>query len=219
MPDTSSIFTQQQEADLHAVGFSAEQIRELTPQEVEEIIAATNVVVTNTREVREFIEIITAQARAATKDIKTPGVLQMIRVHPLAKDYDDVVVYRYKLDDSKLVERMTKDAVDASNTGHNIYIETRLVRPGLRANARGTKEDTVAVFALAVDSDADKGKAWMPTARVSLDVKTSPGNDHFWFFFERAMDWKTADKLGEQLRAATKTDQDTGVITQPYRIA
>src|SRR5262249_5791932 len=140
-------------------------------------------------------------------------------MHPLDDDDDDVVVYRYKLDDPNLVGRMTKDAVDASATGHNIYIETRLVRPGLRGNARGTKEDTVAVFALGVDSDSDKGKAWMPTVPVSLAIKTSPGNAHFWFFLERAIDWKTADKLGEQLRAATKADQDTGVITQPFRVA
>jgi len=211
--------TQQQKADLQAVGFSDEQIDALSSAEAEEIIAATNVVVTNTREVREFIATITAQARAATKDIKAPGVLQIIRVHPLAKDHNDVVVYRYKLDDVQLVERMTKDAVDMSNTGHNVYIETRLVRPGLKAWQRGTKEDTVAVFALATDSDADTGKAWMPTVPVSLDVKTSPGNDHFWFFFERAIDWKTADKLGEGLRKATGGDHDTGVITQPFRVA
>jgi hypothetical protein len=212
--------TQQQKADLQAVGFSDEQIDVLSSAEAEEIITATSVVTTNTCEVREFIAIITAQARAATKDIKTPGVLQMIRVHPLAKDHNDVVVYRYKLDDAQLVERMTKDAVDMSNTGHNVYIETRLVRPGLKAWQRGTKEDTVAVFALATDSDADTGKAWMPSVPVSLDVKTSPpGNDHFWFFFERAIDWKIADKLGEGLRKATGGDHDTGVITQPFRVA
>jgi len=112
--------TQQQKADLQAVGFSDEQIDVLSSAEAEEIITATSVVTTNTCEVREFIAIITAQARAATKDIKTPGVLQMIRVHPLAKDHNDVVVYRYKLDDAQLVERMTKDAVDMSNTGHNV---------------------------------------------------------------------------------------------------
>src|SRR5262245_39674754 len=159
----TGILTQQERADLHAVGFSDEQIDVLTSAEAEEIITATSVVTTNVREVREFIETIVAQARAATKDIKAPGVLQMIRMHPLDDDDDDVVVYRYKLDDPNLVGRMTKDAVDASATGHNIYIETRLVRPGLRGNARGTKEDTVAVFALGVDSDSDKGKAWMPT--------------------------------------------------------
>src|ERR1700758_2417880 len=118
MSSAADVLTQQQEADLRAVGFSVEQIRDMTPQEAEEVIAATNVVVTNTREVREFIETITAQARAATKDIKAPGVLQMIRVHPLAKDYDDVVVHRYRLGDPNLVGLMTKDAVDMSNTGH-----------------------------------------------------------------------------------------------------
>src|SRR5262249_5348379 len=47
----------------------------------------------------------------------------------------------------------------------------------------------------------------------------SPGNAHDWFFFERAIDWKTADNLGEGLRKATGGDHDTGVITQPYRVA
>src|SRR5262249_55278708 len=225
IPDAGGgVMTQQEKADLHAVGFSDEQIDVLTSAEVEEIVTATSVVVTSPQMVREFVEIIVAQARSAMKDIKAPGVLQMIRAHPLAKNYDDVVVYRYKLDDAQLVEHLTKDAIDASTTGHNIYVETRLVRSGLRANARGTKEDTVAVFALVVDSDADKGKAWMPTAPVSLDVNTSPANpcpanDRFWSFFGRAIDWKTADKLGEGLRKATGGDTDTGVITQPYRVA
>src|SRR5262249_46041751 len=40
-----------------------------------------------------------------------------------------------------------------------------------------------------------------------------------WLFFERALDPETAQKLGERLRAATKTDKPTGNITQPYRIA
>jgi hypothetical protein len=210
--------TQQQKADLRAVGFSDEQIDVLTSADAEEIIAATNVVVTNTREVREFIATITAQARAATKEIKDPGILQLIQAHPL-DDYDDVVIYRYELNDPNLIECMTKDAVVMSGAGHNCYIEGRTVRRSLRGNARGKKEDTIAVFALVTDSDADKGKAWLPTARVSLDVKTSPGNDHFWFFFERAIDWKTADRLGEGLRKATGGDHDTGVITQPFRVA
>jgi len=215
----SFVITPQIKADLREVGLSDEQIDVLTSAEAEEIIAATSVVVTNGQEVREFIEIIVAQARAATKEIKDPGVLQLIRAHPLAKNYDDVVIYRYELNDSKLIERMTKDAVDASETGHNIYVETRTVRRGLRAWQRGKKEDTVAVFALAVDSDSDKGKAWMPTVPVSLAVETSPDNAHFWFFFEPAIDWKTADKLGERLRKATGGDHNTGVITQPYRVA
>jgi hypothetical protein len=216
---TGIVFTQQEQSDLRAVGFSDEQISGLTPQEAEEIIAAASVVVTNTREVREFLATITAQARAATKDIKDPGVLQMIRAHPLAKDYDDVVIYRYELNDPDLIERMTKDAVDMSGTGHNCYIETRTVRRGLRAWKRGELADTVAVFALAVDSDADKGKAWTPTVPTSLAVETSLGNTHFWFFFERAIGWGTAQKLGEQLRKATGGDHDTGVVTQPYRVA
>ena len=128
----TGILTQHEKADLHAVGFSDEQIDVLTSAEAEEIITATSGVRTNLREVREFFETIVAQARAATKGLKDPGLLQIVRAHPL-DDYDDVVLYRYELNDSKLVERMTKDAVDASATGHNVYIEGRTVRRGLRA--------------------------------------------------------------------------------------
>ena len=54
------------------------------------------------------------------------------------------------------VERMIAAAVEDSENGHNVYVEGRLVRPGLRGNARGTLADTAAVFALVVDSDADR---------------------------------------------------------------
>jgi hypothetical protein len=39
---------------------------------------------------------------------------------------------------------------------------------------RGELEDTVGVFALVVDSDADKGLGWTPTIVPSLTVETSP---------------------------------------------
>jgi DNA-binding transcriptional ArsR family regulator len=75
------------------------------------------------------------------------------------------------------------------------------------------------VFALVVDSDADKGAAWTPTVPASLAVETSPGNAHFWFFFDRAVDLTTGQVLGERLRAATNADSDTGNVCQPYRVA
>src|SRR5262249_10584445 len=54
---------------------------------------------------------------------------------------------------------------------------------------------------------------------TSLAVETSPGNAHFWFFLESAIDAATGQKLGERLRAATNADADTGNVCQPYRIA
>ena len=102
------------------------------------------------------------------------------------------------LDDPKLIERMTDEAIAASEAGHNVYIEGRTVRRGLSGKQRGELKDTVAVFALVVDSDADKNEAWTPTAPVSLSVESSPGNAHSWFFFERALDSERGRELGER---------------------
>jgi hypothetical protein len=173
--------------------------------------------VPDSHEVREFVETYVAQARAATVLIDKPGVVQMILVHP--SDDDVTSIYRYALDDNSLAERMTREAIEASKSGHNIYVEGRTVRGGLNGKQRGTIADTVAVFALTVDSDADKGAAWTPTVPVSLSVETSPGNAHHWLFLEKAIRPKVAQRLGERLKAVVGGDADTGVITQPYRLA
>jgi putative DNA primase/helicase len=171
-------------------------------------------------QVREFVETYVAQARAATKGLDRPGLLQMILIHPAASEgKDEVVPYRYSLDDPDLAELMTRDAISASKNGHNVYVEGRTVRLGLTGKKRGSVEDSIAVFALVIDSDADKGLAWRPTVPVSLAVETSPGNAHFWLFFETAVDHATDITLGERLRAATGADHDTGNIVQPYRVA
>ena len=203
--------TQAMKAALHARGLTDDEIMQLVPEKAHEILTAPD-----KREIREFIETVAAQARAATRHIKQPGLLQMLLVQPLD---ESVVPYRYALDDSELVERMTREALSASKAGHNVYIEGRTVRPGLNGKQRGGLADTVAVFALVVDSDADKGAAWTPNVPVSLSVETSPGNEHSWLFWERALDFKTGQEFGTRLRAATKTDKPTGNITQPYRIA
>jgi putative DNA primase/helicase len=210
-----AFMTQAMKNDLRACGFTEEQLAELTPQEGDEILAVANTVDSN--EVRKFIEIIVAQALTATKDLKEPGVLQITLIHPLSEDVE--TIYRYALNLPKLVERMTAEAVSASEAGLNVYIEGRTVRRGLRAKQRGEAKDTVAVFALVVDSDADKNEAWTPNVPVSLGVVTSPGNEHSWLFWERALDPNTGQEFGTRLRAATKTDKPTGNITQPYRIA
>src|SRR5262249_38330388 len=46
-----------------------------------------------------------------------------------------------------------------------------------------------------------------------------PGNAHFWFFLESAIDAATGQALGERLRSATNADSDTGNVCQPYRVA
>jgi hypothetical protein len=70
-----------------------------------------------------------------------------------------------------------------------------------------------------VDSDADKGKGGIVKVRPSLVVETSPGNFHFWYLFDKPVIAKQAKAIGDALRAVTGGDDDTGVVTQPYRIA
>jgi len=208
----SFLITQKMKAALRARGLTDEAIAQLTPEQAHKILAKPD-----SREVREFITTLAAQAKAATKDLSDSGVWQMILVHPSTEGVG--AIYRYALDDPKLIERMTSDAVAASESGHNVYIEGRTVRRGLGGKQRGGLNDTVAVFALVVDSDADKNKAWSPTVPTSLAVETSPGNTHFWLFLENAVDADTGKALGDRLRAATNADSDTGNVCQPYRVA
>src|SRR5262245_6876652 len=98
--------------------------------------------------VREFVHIITAQAKAALAGIERPGLLQISRLHPSS---ESLVPSRFVLDD---VELMVSVAVGNSQAGHNVYCEGRTVREGLRGNERGKLNDTAAVFALVIDSDA-----------------------------------------------------------------
>jgi hypothetical protein len=140
----------------------------------------------------------------------------MSRKHP---NDDDLVPTRYHLDSADLIERMTHDALADSEAGHNVYVEARLVDFGLKGKQRGELGDSSCVFALVVDSDADKGMGWNPpaAARPTLTVETSPGNAQHWFFFDRALSPKRAQRLGQGLRRATGV-ADTGNPTQPYRI-
>jgi hypothetical protein len=94
----------------------------------------------------------------------------------------------------------------------------RTVRPGLRGKKRGSKADTVAVFALVQDSDADKGAAGVSFV-TSFIVESSPGNEHRYIFLPPDLSPDEADAFGQSLKAATGGDSDTGVITQPYRVA
>ena len=170
------------------------------------------------RSVHEFLEAFVALAIASLGGHPPPGVLQMTRKFP---DDLDLVPSRYALDSADLVDRMTRDALSDSENGANVYIEGRLLRPGLRGKKRGELGDTACCFALAVDSDADKNMAWIPPfgVRPTLVVETSPGNHQFWLFFGRAMAPGHAQRRGENLRRITSCDSDTGNPCQPYRVA
>ena len=164
--------------------------------------------------VRQFIEIICAHAAQVINGAGQPGALQLCRINPF--DESSIVPSRFQIGD---VEEMIKTAIDDADAGHNVYIETRTVQPGLRGKQRGTAEETAWVFGLVVDSDSDKGKGGNVTAKPSLAIETSPGNYHLWFLFTRAIPAAQAKLIGDAIRASSGADQDTGVVTQCYRVA
>jgi hypothetical protein len=206
------MLTGKMKADLHARGLTDVDIENLTPEDAHKILSTPD-----ERAVRGFLEAFVALAIASLGGHPPPGLLQVCRKAP---NDSDVIPVRYRLDDADLVDHLTRDAIVASGAGLNVYIEGRLVRPDLRGKKRGDLKDSVCVFALVVDSDADKNMGWIPPAgiRPTLTVETSPGNAQYWFFFERALSPTRAQRLGEALRQATGGDFDTGNPCQPYRI-
>jgi RepB DNA-primase N-terminal domain len=163
--------------------------------------------------VRQFIGIISAHALKVINGTNPTGVLQLSRISP--HDEKVVVPSRFNIDD---VEHMVKTAIGDAAAGHNVYIEGRTVRADLRGNKRGGINDTVWVVGLVVDSDADKGKSGSVSAKPTLAVETSPGNYHLWYLFDRAIPATQAKAIGEAMRQSAGADQDTGVITQCYRV-
>ena len=163
--------------------------------------------------VRQFIQIISQHATRAINGGSSTGVLQLFRINPFN---EKPVPSRFQLGD---VERMVQMALSDAAAGHNVYIETRTVRKDLGGNKRGELEDTVWVLGLVVDSDADKNKAGNVTAKPSFAVETSPGNYHLWYLFDRAIPATQARAIGEAMRKSAGADQDTGVVTQCYRVA
>src|SRR3954447_23638401 len=163
--------------------------------------------------VRTFLDIVHQQAAHALQIFDQPGDLQLVCIHPVS---GAVVSTRFRIGD---VDRMVRAALDAAASGHNGYVETRTIKAAASGTGRGGIDDTGAVFAFVVDSDADKGKAGTLTVQPSLVVETSPGNAHHWFFLDRALPPNEAQLLGAAIRAATGADSATGVVTQPYRVA
>jgi hypothetical protein len=164
--------------------------------------------------VRQFIEIISGHATQVINGADRTGFLQLCRIHPL--DDSSVVPSRFRLDD---IEGMVRTAIGDAANGHNVYIEGRTVSDNVRGNRRGGLEDTECVFGLVADCDADKNKGGNITARPSLAVETSPGNYQLWYLFTHAIPAEQARLIGDAVRANSGTDQDTGVITQCYRVA
>jgi len=199
-------------AALRSRGFVDNDIEIMTPEDAHKILLTPD-----ERAVRTFLEVFVTLAISSLAGHPPPGYLQMSRKHP---NDNDLVPIRYKLDGADLVDRMTRAAMTDSEAGHNVYIEGRLVDFSLRGRRRGELKNTRCVFALAVDSDADKGMGWIPPKglRPTLTVETSPGNAQYWFFFSRALSPVRAQRLGESLRQATGGDFDTGNPSQPYRI-
>jgi hypothetical protein len=163
--------------------------------------------------VREFLQAFSGHAAFALKSVENPGVLQLSRLHPTD---EAPTPSRYAIDD---VERMIEDAIAASDAGHNSYIEGRTVRSDLGGRKRGKLEDTRWVFAIVIDSDADKDMGWTGSAQASVVVETSPGNAQYWFFLKNAITGAEGKVLGDHIRASAGTDNDTGTVTQPYRVA
>jgi putative DNA primase/helicase len=164
--------------------------------------------------VRQFIKIVSDHAAGLINGADRTGFLQLCRINPI--DDKNVVPSRFKLDD---VESMVRTAIGDAGAGHNVYIETRTVRDDLRGNKRGSLEDTVWVFGLVADCDADKNKGGNITVRPSLAIETSPGNFQLWYLFTRVVPAAQAKLIGDAIRANSGTDQDTGVVTQCYRVA
>jgi hypothetical protein len=132
--------------------------------------------------VRRFIEIINEHVKEAINGAGQPGFLQLCRINPF--DDKSIVPSRFEIGD---VELMVETAVGDATAGHNVYLEARTVREGLRGKKRGGLEDTVWVFGLVADCDADKDKGGDIAVKPSLAVETSPGNFQLWYLFTHAI--------------------------------
>jgi hypothetical protein len=99
-----------------------------------------------------------------------------------------------------------------------VYLEPRTIRAdALRGRERGGLTETAGVFAIVIESDADKQMGWSPNgaASPSMIIETH----HYWFFLREAVSGDVGQRLGELVRKAVGADHDSGTVTQPYRVA
>ena len=161
--------------------------------------------------IRKFLEFLHARAAAALEDAP-PGVLQLCSLIPDGS----ISAQPFCVGD---VDAMVEAAISNAEAGRNVYVEGRIVTPGLRPEERGKIGATVGVFAFVADRDADMQKAGKPlNGSASLEVETSPGNVHEWLFLKQALNAKAAKGFGDAIRKVCGADDCTGVITGCYRL-
>jgi len=164
--------------------------------------------------VRNHIELVHEHAAAAIYGLKhsRPVALQLCSKLP---DDSRFCTSAYHIGDTK---HMIADALIDADSGKNVFIEPRLVRPSKFANERGGFGDTMAVFALVGDSDSPD-KPFTAKLPASALIETSPDNEHRWYFLQRAIGVGDAVELGKLMRQSCGGDNCTGNPVQPFRIA
>ena len=103
---------------------------------------------------REFVSIVCGAATRAFAGTPKAGLLQVTSLHPLVGGMK--IVGRFDIDAE---DEILEVAIAEAEAGFNVYIEGRTISPDTPRGKRGGEESTMGVFALVVDSDADKGKA------------------------------------------------------------
>lgn len=161
--------------------------------------------------VRSHLAKLHACAASAFEGSHQAGMMQLVRIHP---GTEDTLAFQFAIGE---VDLMAAEAVRQANAGFNVYVEGRTVRQGVRK--RGRLEDTVGVFALTIDADADKGKAGSLGIQPTFVIETSPGNYHYGLALDHALPVEQAQALGAAIRFKVGADAATGVLTQPYRVA
>jgi hypothetical protein len=164
--------------------------------------------------VHKFITLVHERAAAAVagvNDNRQP-VLHLCSAAP-----DDTRFFHsaYNVGD---VEHMAADALINSEAGKNVFVEPRLIRPGL-PHERGRLEATLAVFASVADGDVDTGRPFTAIVPASAIVQTSPTNEHSWYFLKRAIGAGDAQELGKLMRQSAGGDHCSGNCVQPFRVA
>jgi hypothetical protein len=162
----------------------------------------------------KFIKLIHERAAAAIAGMGDPRrpVLHLCSAAP-----DDTRFFHlaYNIGD---IQHMAADALNDSEAGKNVFIEPRLVRPGL-SHERGRLEATLAVFASVADGDVDTGKPFTAPVPASAIVQTSQTNEHSWYFLKRAIGAADAQELGKLMRQSAGGDHCSGNCVQPFRVA
>jgi hypothetical protein len=162
--------------------------------------------------VHKFVSLVHHRAAAAIDGMNPPRCL--LHLCSAAPDDHRFFTSAFNIGD---ITRMTEAALIDTRAGRNVFVEPRLVRPGL-PNERGKLNATLAVFAVVADSDSDTGRQFIPSVPASITVETSPpDNAHHWYFLKRAIGAYDAQELGRMMREHDGGDHCSGVPTQPFR--